>query len=212
MIHRTKPFRGKEITEIYRNCTYIKLTNRKNADHNGVVAEELVLLLTSQYSEKQFTTGLFSDSPFCVDLPWAIESINTFMDTVGQSEDHYSATFHTLFCTLDEYERQCREHEESAINDSRDLFLSLQSKSNHPDFDAYPSEGEINIDSPDLIKRRSGTISEHSEVEEDPSYYIEDNKVRVIRDEGEYVEHCHMNLPEAVLFSNPTLYVQSSFP
>jgi hypothetical protein len=55
MLHRTKPFNSTEKTEIYRNCTHLELTTRNCKGSERPAVEELVILLTSQYSERQLT-------------------------------------------------------------------------------------------------------------------------------------------------------------
>jgi hypothetical protein len=108
MIHRTKPFNGQEQREIYRNCTHLKLTNIKGKESSSIRPEQLPL-------------GIFSDTRY--DIPKAIEAINIFLDTFGRHENNHSATVHTLYCTLDEYYRQCRESEESTIQSSCNFSL-----------------------------------------------------------------------------------------
>jgi hypothetical protein len=56
MSHRTKPFNGSEKIDIYRNCTFLSLTNKLGEVPRA--QEELVLLLTSQYRCVLFTIKL----------------------------------------------------------------------------------------------------------------------------------------------------------
>jgi hypothetical protein len=179
--HRTKPFNGTETTEIYHNCTNLKLTNKIGKDPKAQSNEELILLLTSQFSEKQIPTGIFTDTPFGADLHIAIEAINTFIETVVRDKTtnrNNSATVHNLFCTIQEYDRQCTREYESL----------LLSPIDNPDFD------ECN--------NNNSTLTAGEE-----NGYVDACTVQVISNKEDF----RSNLPIALCVKNPTLYVQSSY-
>jgi hypothetical protein len=183
MIHRRKPFYGTETTEIFRNCTNLKLTNKIGKDPIVSSQEELVLLLTSQYNEQQFPIGIFSDSSFGAGLPIAIEAINTFIETVGRNRTsgcHHSATVHNLFCTIQEYDRQCNCEYES-------LLLAPHSELGN-------NSNLSNI-----------------EAEEKCSCYTDTSIVPCIPCIEEYLECNGHDLPMALCVSKSILYVQSSY-
>lgn len=199
MFHRTKPFKGTENIEVYRNCTFLKLTNRKGEEPVSHILqvkkrEELVLLVTSQLSEQQFPTGIFSDSRFRTDLSTAIEAINSFIDTVGRNKTldrRYSATAHTLYCTLQEYDSQCREAEEEAISTSfRTSSPSTDPCSEFTDVEDWEERmGQIETSAIQALGCKSSSLE-----------YIE---------HGIHLKYTHM----AVSVTDPSiLYVESSLP
>jgi hypothetical protein len=226
MLHRTKPFNGTENTEIYRNCTHLKLTNRHGKEPKGPAAEELVILLTSQYSERQLPLGIFSDSRYKTDLPIAIEAINVFLDTVGRTEDNHPATVHTLYCTLEEYNRQCRESEASVTQGPCDLSLLNGSGSDHPYFDDSNDVMRRNSSSyasgvTSSVRSRSGTSAGSKdrcrsstvstvlgEGEEGGGYY-EDNVQAVPYEESTECSSIKWAELDAVSLSNPSVHVTS---
>jgi hypothetical protein len=206
MRHRTKPFYGEETIEIFRNCTNLKLTNKIGKNPIAQSQEELVLLLTSQFNEQQFPIGIYSDSPFGAGLPIAIEAINTFIETVGRDRTlgcNNSATVHNLFCTIQEYDRQCTREYES-------LLLAPHSDLDNTDFDEhtdnnstlYTSENENGISTRNLS---------NIEAEENVSCYADACIVPGIPCIEEFPECKSENLPMALCVSNPILYVQSSY-
>jgi hypothetical protein len=225
MLHRTKPFSGTENTEIYRNCTHLKLTNRNGKESKGPAAEELVILLTSQYSEKQLPLGIFSDSRYKTDLPIAIEAINHFLNTFGRSEDNHPATVHTLYCTLEEYNRQCRESEASITQGSCNLSSLNGSGSDHPYFDdsndvmrrnssSYASgvtsaRSSTSAGSEDRCRSRTiSTVLEDREAEEGGGYY-EDNVQAVPYEESMECSSIKWAELDAVCLSNPSVHATS---
>lgn len=227
MLNRTKPFNGTENTEIFRNCTHLKLTNRHGKESKGPAAEELVLLLTSQYGEKQLPLGIFSDSRYKTDLPIAIEAINVFLDTVGLAEDNHPATVHTLYCTLEEYDRQCRESDVSTTQGSCNLSLLNGSGADHPYFDDSNDVMRRNSSSyvsgvTSSVRSRSSTStgsedrcrsSTVSTVAEDPEAgergYYEDNVQAIPYEENMKFSSVKWAELDAVCLSNPSVHVTS---
>jgi hypothetical protein len=135
---------------------------------------------------------------------------------------------HTLYCTLEEYNRQCRESEASVIQGSCDLSLLNESESNHPFFDdsndimrrnsSSSASGETlsarsrsgtSAGSEDIC--RSSTIStvlEDREAEEGGDNYEDDVQAVPYEENMEYNSIKWAEL-EAVCLSNPTVYVTS---
>jgi hypothetical protein len=108
MIHRLKPYRGKEERKAYRDCTYFGITSEKSLDANGVYREETSFTLSSALSDKQFPIGLHFNAS-SIELSNSISNaVNALIDK-AQSNSNVDATarVYPLFCTGLEYENQC---------------------------------------------------------------------------------------------------------
>ena len=116
LIHRLKPYNGKEERNAYRDCTYFGLTLELTKDSNGVVWEERMFTLTSGYSDKLFPIGANLNPHSSADLTIMVAAVNALIYSVqGHIEIAANARLHRLFCTGLEYENQCREHEASVL-------------------------------------------------------------------------------------------------
>jgi hypothetical protein len=119
MIHRLKPFRGTEERKAYRDCTYFGIGIEKRTGANGVCQEECIFTLTSAYSDKLFATGLRFSPSSCEILTVISNAANALIESVqGDSDATTNNRVYPLFCTGQEYETQCRNHEASIISES----------------------------------------------------------------------------------------------
>lgn len=108
MIHRLKPYRGKEERKAYRDCTYFGITSEKRPDANGFYREEFFFTLSSALSDKQFPIGLHFDAS-SIEFSISISSaVNALIDKSQSNSDvDATARVYPLFCTGLEYEIQC---------------------------------------------------------------------------------------------------------
>jgi hypothetical protein len=125
MVHRSKPFRGKEERKVYKDCTYFGISVEKCREPDGEMREESMFTLSSGYSDKQFPTGINFTSSSCHDLNLIVRSVNALIHSVqGEVDSLPSARVYPLFCTDKEYDQQCAEYENSLISCDTDSIGS----------------------------------------------------------------------------------------
>lgn len=128
MIHRSKPFRGKEHRKLYKDCTYFGVVLERRTDPDGQKREESMFTLTSGYSDKNFPTGINFSSTACQELGTIIKAVNDLIYSVQDAVDDLpSARVYPLFCTGYEYEQQCLEYEKSLLEPDSAENLSIES-------------------------------------------------------------------------------------
>lgn len=111
MIHRAKPFRGKEERNAYRDCTYFGMSDERHKDGNSDhLVDDCMFTLTSGYSDKLFPMGIKYCPSSYNDFAVIIGAINAFIHSVqGDIDIDANSRVYPLFCTGLEYENQCRE-------------------------------------------------------------------------------------------------------
>jgi hypothetical protein len=118
MIHRCKPFRGKEERKLYKDCTHFGVSFEKCRDANGELIEGSTFTLTSGYSDKHFPTGINFNASTCEDLLVIVKAVNDLIRSVqGDIDVQQNSRVYPLFCTAAEYEKQCLDYEKSLIYD-----------------------------------------------------------------------------------------------
>ena len=119
MIHRCKPFRGKEERKLYKDCTHFGVSFEKCRDANGELIEGSTFTLTSGYSDKHFPTGINFNASTCQDLLVIVKAVNDLIRSVqGDIDVQQNSRVYPLFCTAAEYEKQCLDYEKSLIYDN----------------------------------------------------------------------------------------------
>lgn len=145
MIHRSKPFRGKEHRKLYKDCTYFGVVLERRKDPDGRMREESMFTLTSGYSDKNFPTGINFSSTACQELGTIIKAVNDLIYSVQDAVDDLpSARVYPLFCTGDEYEIQCMEYEKSLLKTDSIENHSIESVDRaSEDYIVYLDEGDM---------------------------------------------------------------------
>ena len=118
MIHRCKPFRGKEERKLYKDCTHFGVSFEKCKNSNGVYMEGSTFTLSSGYSDKHFPTGLNFNPSTCQDIVVIVKAVNDLIRSVqGDIDNQENSRVYPLFCTSADYQKQCDDYEESLIYD-----------------------------------------------------------------------------------------------
>ena len=129
MIHRCKPFRGKEERKLYKDCTHFGVSIEKCKNPNGEYIEGSTFTLSSGYSDKHFPTGINFNPSTCQDILVIIKAVNDLIHSVqGDIDEQQNSRVYPLFCTSAEYDKQCHDYEESLIYDD-DLTSPLVGRS-----------------------------------------------------------------------------------
>jgi hypothetical protein len=152
----------------------------------------------------QFLTGILSDSRFFADLSIAVETINSFIDTVGRERTSVrrpSATVHTLYVSLRDYDLQCREAEAEAIFAD---IIRTTSPSLESDPSSYSSSPNTSYHDLEDLEEGMG----QNQIEFRAIQALACNSC-----EEEYLQHgiYLQRTYTAENITNPTLYVDSCF-
>ena len=161
LLHRLKPFNGKEERNLYRDCTYFGITLELRKDSYGVIWEERMFTLTSGYSDKLFPIGVNVSPSWCTDFSIMVAAVNVLIDSVQEHiEIAANARVYRLFCTGLEYDNQCREYETGVLNHKYE-----------DDCGPYGTDSTGNI------------INDGRDISEIP-YYVKISDIQIMKDTG----------------------------